>query len=259
MSVTAGLLAALVIGAVLGGGVRLVLGKRSHLGVAASVLSGIAGAAFGTAVVSIIEGDPESHHPAWALAASVIGTLVVLLAATQLTASPPPTAAQLIAAGESETVEFKSSARYNLRTEQRDERLELVIAKTVCGLANGKGGALLVGVDDDGRTLGLAEDLTLMKQPDSDRYELWLRDFLGRTLGGGLTATLAVSFPEVSGSQICLVRVPASARPVFLTPGKGAGPELWVRSGNSTRQLPIDQALAYSIDRWGRRGLRGAA
>ena len=46
----------------------------------------------------------------------------------------------LIAAGESQTIEFKSTARWNLHTEQPDTKLEHVIVKTVCGFLNAEGG-----------------------------------------------------------------------------------------------------------------------
>ena len=50
---------------------------------------------------------------------------------------------------------------------------------------------------------------------------------------------------------VCRVTCPTSPRPVFLRPGKGgAQPELWVRIGNSTRQLKVDEAVDYVMHRW---------
>jgi hypothetical protein len=38
---------------------------------------------------------------------------------------------------------------------------------------------------------------------------------------------------------------------VFVRPAKGAGQsELWVRTGNSTRQLKVDEAVDYVMLRW---------
>jgi predicted HTH transcriptional regulator len=184
----------------------------------------------------------------------------VLLIATRVTTPPPREVHQLVAAGESATVEFKSTARFNLHSGKRDERIELVIAKTVAALANAEGGHLIIGVDDEGTVLGLGDDLALMKRPDIDRYELWLRDYLTNTIGAALTTTLDVSFPTLADAAledqpVCWIQVPAAVRPVFLVPGKSQPPQLWVRVGNSTRQLPLDQALAYASDRWGRRRL----
>lgn len=251
---------ALAVGIVLGGGLRLLLGSRTNLGFAASVLSGILGAALGASSVALIlREDDIREHPFATISAAIVGTLIVVFIANRFVQPTELTGTELLAAGESAQVEFKSTARYNKRTEKRDERMELVVAKTVAALANADGGILVIGVDDDGEVLGLADDYTLMKQPDADRFELWLRDFLTKTLGGATTAGVRAEFPTVSGEEVCILRVPRSERPVFLRPGKGSALQLWVRVGNSTRELPIDQALAYSSKRFGRRGMRSPA
>ncbi len=252
--------AALVVGIVVGGGLRWLLGHRTHLSWSASVLAGIAGAFLGASIASGLNallGRPfQGGYPLLILVASVLGTLVIIAIATALTRPPEPTVAELIAGGEAADVEFKSTARLNTHSGQRDEKIELIVAKTVSAFANSRGGRLVIGVADDGEVLGLDGDLQFMKQRDVDRYELWLRDYLSQTIGGAATSALVVTFPELSGREVCLVRVPPASRPVFVVPRKGEGPQLWVRVGNSTRQLPLDQALAYASDRFGRRGLR---
>ena len=260
MDLTQAMLTALGIGVFIGGGVRLLLGDRSHLGFAASVLSGIVGSAIGAGLVEVILGsDQNDRNEVATLLAAVTGTLVVVFVANFFVRVPDPTVQELIAAGESADVEFKSSARFNRHTKQRDDRLELVVAKTIAAFSNAQGGTLLIGVDDDGRAVGLSDDYTLMKHPDPDRFELWLRDYLSKTIGVAATTPIQVEFPTVSGEEICVVRIPRSHRPVFLQPGKGKPAQLWVRVGNSTRELPVDQALAYASKHFGRRGIRQQA
>lgn len=255
MSLTIALLLALAFGAVLGLAMRKVMGVRVRLGWAEAVLSGILGAGVGAFVVSALVNYNRQH---WLMVvlASIVSTVFVMLVVGYFTRQPRPDAAELIAAGESAHVEFKSTGRCNLHTGQRDDKIELVISKTVAAFANGSGGDLLIGVDDTGTALGLAEDFKFMKERDTDRYELWLRDHLTKTLGASATAGLEVTFPQVKGETICHVRVTPSTRPVFLTP-KGQATQMWVRVGNSTRQLDIDEGLQYAADRWGRRRLSG--
>lgn len=255
MHPTVALLLALGFGAVLGLAMRRLMGVRVRLSWSEAVLSGIVGAEAGALLMSLVVADPRRHWPLVLLAA-IASTVVVMLVVGYFTRQPHLTAAELVAAGESARVEFKSTARCNLHTGQRDEKIELVIAKTIAAFANGSGGDLLIGVDDQGDALGLAEDLKFMKEPDLDRYELWLRDHLTRTLGTAATAGVEVTFPDLAGTPVCHVRVAPSARPVFLTPGKGQAVQMWVRVGNSTRQLAVDEALSYAADRWGRRRLR---
>ena len=235
---------------------RQVMGNRVRLGWSEAVLSGIVGSAIGALTISLIRGGYYREHWIGMLLASALGTLIVMLIVGYFTRQRHLTAAELVAAGESARVEFKSTARCNLHTGQRDDKIEMVISKTVAALANSGGGDLLIGVDDDGKALGLDDDLKFMKQPDLDRYELWLRDHLSKTLGSTASANVEVTFPVLDGVPVCHLRMLGASRPVFLSPGKGQPVQMWVRVGNSTRQLGVDEALSYAADRWGRRRLR---
>ena len=53
--------------------------------------------------------------------------------------------AEAASRGESERLEFKSSARVNLRTGKRDDAMETIAAKTVAAFLNSRGGTLLLG------------------------------------------------------------------------------------------------------------------
>lgn len=78
----------------------------------------------------------------------------------------------LIGLEEGEGLEFKSSARWDYREGKPNKALEATIVKTVAGFLNGKGGVLLIGVNDDGDVLGLESDYrTLGKRPDRDAFE----------------------------------------------------------------------------------------
>ena len=56
---------------------------------------------------------------------------------------------ELVSAGESEEVEFKSTLRVNLHTNQKDPRVELGVLKTLAGFLNTRGGRLVIGVADE--------------------------------------------------------------------------------------------------------------
>src|SRR3546814_12750902 len=65
---------------------------------------------------------------------------------------------ELIAAGEGDGVEFKSTLRMNLHTGQVDDKMQVTVLKTIAGFLNAKGGTLLIGVSDDGQVTGLSAD-----------------------------------------------------------------------------------------------------
>jgi uncharacterized membrane protein YeaQ/YmgE (transglycosylase-associated protein family) len=257
MEIPVAMTLALLFGALLGLAMRRLMGRRVRLGWAEAVVSGVAGSVLGALLVTVLRGGYVREFWVGTLLAAILGTIAVMSLVGYLTRRPQPSVTELIAGGESQSVEFKSTARCNLHTGQRDDRIEMVIAKTVAALANSGGGDLLIGVDDDGTALGLDDDLKFMKSPDLDRYELWLRDHLAKTIGAALTSAVEVTFPVVDGQPVCHLRILPATQPVFLAPGKGQAVQMWVRVGNSTRQLAVDEALRYAVDRWGRRRLAG--
>jgi uncharacterized membrane protein YeaQ/YmgE (transglycosylase-associated protein family) len=239
------MLMVVVVGLVLAALGKLVLGPRSSLSWPASILSGIVGAGIGAPIARWL-----FNGSGWGMGFfSVLATIATLMIAERWRRRDVAIS-DLLAAGEGANVEYKSSARANLSNNGvRDDRMEQVIAKTVAGFQNGSGGVLLIGVDDQGNPLGLEPDLALMKSPDLDRFELWLRDMLVITLGATAAANVRVEFPKVAGVTICALRVPASARPVFLR-AKGKPPVFFARVGNSTREFPVDEALSYVASHW---------
>ncbi|MHA3703135.1 AlbA family DNA-binding domain-containing protein [Jatrophihabitans sp. YIM 134969] len=242
---------------------RLALrGRGNALSWSASTLCGIVGAASGSTVTGLLLERPLRDAPVVVVFGGLAGTVVVIAVADAVVRRrrpSPPTVAELVHAGESQDVEFKSSARYNLHTRTRDARLELVVARTVAGFADARGGTLLIGVSDDGTPLGLEEDYSLVKNGSRDGFELWLRDLLATTLGGPVAAATAVGFDQLQGHDVCVVRVAPAAQPVFFRAPRQQGTEFVLRVGNSTRVLPPHELLDYASTRWRRRTLRSGS
>ncbi len=157
------------------------------------------------------------------------------------TPEPAEGVADLVGVGESQTVEFKSTARWNLQAGRPDKRMEHAITKTVCGFLNAQGGKLLIGVDDGGNVVGLGSDLQTLRNRDNDDYELFLRQMLDDSLSVPTAGTIRVGFERVDGEDVCVVSASSSGKPVFAKPHEGHGghSEFWVRVGNATKQLPV--------------------
>ena len=157
---------------------------------------------------------------------------------------------RLMADGEGETVEFKSSLRWDRRDEQVNKILEGVVIKTVAGFLNAKGGTLLIGVDDAGAAVGIAADYSTLKKQDRDGFELHLQQIVTRDLGEAATASfMAVNFHEIDGEDICQVTIEPSDHPIYVDTQKQA--VFYLRSGNATRPLPVDETVKYVQHRWG--------
>jgi len=157
----------------------------------------------------------------------------------------------LMKAGENKWVEFKASACYDHQTGNRNKDLELAIAKAVSGFANAHGGTLLIGVDDDGRAVGLDNDYRLanQKRQDRDGYENWLTSMLAEVLGKVATSYLIISFADAGGKDVCRVDVRRAGAPVFMR-GQRSDGDFYVRLNNSTRLLTTADALEYVHSHW---------
>lgn len=77
----------------------------------------------------------------------------------------------VVAEGENEQTEFKSTMRWDVREARTNRSLEQVIAKTIAGLMNHEGGRLLIGVTDDGELVGIEQDLKTLRSPTTDEFE----------------------------------------------------------------------------------------
>jgi hypothetical protein len=157
--------------------------------------------------------------------------------------------ASMIAGGESATVEFKSTARWNLKANMQDPAMEQIIVKTVAAFLNTEGSMLLIGVDDTGTALGLENDYkTLGKRPDRDGYENWLTNLLLDQFGKESSPLIRITFHDIAGKDVCRVAVKPSPKAVYVR--DGIAENIIIRTGNATRQLTTKEAIEYSKLRW---------
>jgi len=157
--------------------------------------------------------------------------------------------ADLIRSGESRTLEFKSSLRWNIRESRVDKKIEEIILKSLSSFSNTDGGKLLIGVADDGSVLGLQADYDSLKNGSKDSFELHLRNLLNATFGKEFAATqIDLSFPIIDNKEICEVDVKPGRYPVYceLTDKSGTKTKkFYIRSGNSSQELDIQETASY--------------
>ncbi len=155
---------------------------------------------------------------------------------------------ELILVGENEHIEFKSTLRYDIREAIVNKKLEFVIAKTISAFLNADGGTLIIGVDDDGNTLGLQKDYNTLAKKDSDGFELHLRQLIKKYLGANFEKYLKVGFPKVDENEICLIKISKCGKPVFIN---YEGKEFFfVRNGNSSLPLNRQEQSEYEKLHW---------
>lgn len=153
-----------------------------------------------------------------------------------------------ILGGENQLLEFKSTLRFDLRTEQINKKLEYVIAKTISAFLNSDGGTLIIGIDDNGNVLGLDKDINTLSKQNTDGFELHLRQVIKKHLGSYFEKHLDISFPALDQKTICVIKVAKSGKPVFV---KFAGEEkFFVRNGNSSIPMSRKEQSEYEKLHW---------
>jgi hypothetical protein len=162
----------------------------------------------------------------------------------------PLSTQELIAAGESETVEFKATALRDLHTGEPDRNNARKTLRTIAGFGNAKGGTLLIGVDDDGTPVGVERDYQFAGG-NRDKFELLLLALVQDRISKLATTLMHVQFDVVGGRDVCRIDVRPSPTPLFCRSAKN--PDLvdfWVRMGAMTRPLTGPDLLAYKQERW---------
>jgi len=166
----------------------------------------------------------------------------------------PVTLEEMIAEGESDELEFKSSLRWDYRQGVINKKLEEVILKSVSAFANRQGGTLIIGVDDNGDVLGLEHDYSSFQNGDRDKFELHIQNLFKQAFGVSfVTSKIHVKFPYVQGHEICQIDIdPATQLITLKMTDKNGQPveRIFVRTGNASQELPLSEVHDYVKERF---------
>jgi hypothetical protein len=138
---------------------------------------------------------------------------------------------QLIQGGESENIEFKSTMRVNLFTNNKDQKIEMAFLKTIAAFLNSNGGVLVVGVNDAGESLGLEAD----GFENEDKLYSHAVNLIRDRMGSENALYIHPQFEDYQGKQIFVVKCRPALKPVYV---KDQNQEkFFARTGNSTTDL----------------------
>ena len=160
-------------------------------------------------------------------------------------------AEELLKLQESKTLEFKSSLRWNLKEDRKDDRhVTHAALKTIAAFLNTEGGDLLIGADDDRKVLGIEHD----RLETDDKFMLHLAQAVRNGLGDPAGTCIDPKTQIVEGKTVCLVSCQRSPEPVYLRwkgMEKTADGDLYVRTGPGTVRLGEEDAAKYVASRFG--------
>lgn len=155
----------------------------------------------------------------------------------------PETLESILAAGESDLVEFKSTLRCNLHTGKADKRMENASLKTIAAFLNSEGGLLLIGASDEGTPLGLKPD----NFPNHDKLLLHLTSLIRNHLGGEFAPFIRSAVYSLHDKDLLAVECLPSPQPVYFR--RDQDEIFFVRAGPATQQLSPSQVVAYVSNR----------
>ncbi len=161
---------------------------------------------------------------------------------------------QLIANGESKTVEFKSTLRYCLRQNSPQKYVEHSAIKNLAAFLNSEGGTLFIGVDDNGAILGL-ENTDFASFSDTnkkDALNLHFDNLVQTYFGNAMTSKFKVEFLEIDGKTIVSIHIKdkASSPVIIKNPDKNNKEEFYIRRNASAVALTMYEMLNYTKENW---------
>ncbi|MEL7120983.1 MAG: RNA-binding domain-containing protein [Bacteroidota bacterium] len=151
---------------------------------------------------------------------------------------------EIIRQGESDSVEFKSTLRWNLFTDKKDKRIEHAALKTIAAFLNTQGGILLIGVNDEGEVLGLKTD----QFANHDKLLLHLNKLVTDRMGTLFTQYINASVEKVNGTELLRIDCQASTQPAYLKEDKME--YFYIRTGPSTTALALSKVYTYIQERF---------
>lgn len=155
----------------------------------------------------------------------------------------------LLAKEESDTLEFKSSLRWDIRRGNVNKELEKEVVGAVVAFLNSHGGTLLIGVDDAGDVLGIERDYKTFGKKSWDGFALHMVNLLYSNYGSrDLSQLIRITRHTVDGKDVCQVEVNPCPEPVYVKLRNDS--ELWVRINASSQPLSPRETVAYVGRQW---------
>lgn len=143
----------------------------------------------------------------------------------------------IIEKGESETVEFKATFKFDLQKKEPNKELPIEVSKAICAFLNSRGGTLFIGIANDKRILGLENDLKIFKDADVLMQEI--SGTIRRNIGG-IGLDIEMNYEVLNNKKICIINVAPSNEAVF-----HLNNQFYVRRGTSSHSLNPKESNDY--------------
>jgi hypothetical protein len=178
----------------------------------------------------------------------------------------------LLAIGENESIEFKSSALWSKSFTEKEIQAsperdikkygrnasKVIIAKTIAGFLNADGGHLIIGIKenkngDKDEIIGIEGEYDKLEDPCPDGYRRMIVDeiikyFLNPEIFHNFAKYVNISFQKVNNKTLCWLQIKKSDIPVFVNSNREDC--FYKRIDSETRQIVGKQLSDYILTRF---------
>jgi predicted HTH transcriptional regulator len=151
-----------------------------------------------------------------------------------------------IITGETKTVEFKETLRLNLHTKEKDENLEKAVLKNIVAFLNTEGGYLLIGINDDGKIVGVEDEIKKLFKNKSDKYKLHLNNLIRDRIGKDFFQYIDYKLVKVEDLNVLMIKCKRSKKACYLN-----GNDFYVRTNPSANKLDGPELVDYVNNHFG--------
>lgn len=139
--------------------------------------------------------------------------------------------------GESKILEFKETLTKNIKTNQKDKKIQKATLKTIVAFLNTEGGTLLIGVNDEGAIIGIEKDFF----ENNDNYLKHSHNIIRDQIGEQFFPLIDYKIVLVENKKVLKVDCKKSKIPVYL----GKDEEFYIRSNPATDKLTGKRLVEY--------------
>jgi len=147
---------------------------------------------------------------------------------------------EIIRKGENEKIEFKSTLRMNLHTNEIDRKVEFSSLKTITAFLNSRGGTLFVGIDNIGEIIGIEKD----GFENTDKYLVHFTNIIKTRIGKKPLPLIDFKFIEIDEKKVLKVECQKSNQPIFIKTQNNEE-EFYIRTGPSSIQIKGSELVDY--------------
>jgi len=122
--------------------------------------------------------------------------------------------------------------------------MEMGVLKTIAAFLNSNGGQLVIGVADDGSSVGIQED----GFPNEDKFALHLDNLIRSKLGSQVMLYVHPRFEDHDGARVMVVECQPAKGPAYVKDGQVE--HFFVRTAASSIELTGSQMHEYIKQRF---------